>query len=209
MSASASAPARRSDQDDRKRPTLSQGLVGLGLALAIVVAAWFVGGQAGFDDIGEGGINRRFLPEVGEPAPDVMALDGTAGPVWLHDFKGQPVWLTFWGSWCPPCRSEMPEIQAAYEQLAPEGVILMAVSVNEPYQVSLAFAQSLGATFPILNVPDRDLIAEQYDVYNYPTHLFIDANGVVQKIIPGQLDEETAVAEGRALLATANNAASS
>jgi peroxiredoxin len=192
-----------------KKPDMRQAVVGLALALAIVVAAWFIGGRAGFGEIGEGGINRQFLPEVGEAAPDFVALDSTATGVWLHDFKGKPVWLTFWGSWCPPCRSEMPEIEAAYKQLAPEGLVLMAVSVDEPFDVSLAFAQALGATFPILNVPDRDLIADRYDVYNYPTHIFIDENGIVQKIIPGQLDTETALAEGRALLSRSTTASTS
>jgi len=200
MSTMATATRERDSGGDQKRPTLRQGLVGVGLALAIVAAAWFIGGQAGFDEIGGGGINRQFLPEVGEAAPDFVALDSTSTGVWLHDFKGKPVWLTFWGSWCPPCRVEMPEIEAAYQQLAPQGLVLMAVSVDEPYFVSLAFAQSLGATFPILNVPNRNLIADRYDVYNYPTHTLIDGNGIVQKIIPGQLDEETAVAAGLELL---------
>lgn len=192
---------KQSDPAPRQRVNRSQTVVGLGLAALIVAAAWFVGGRAGFEEIGQGGINRQFLPEVGEPAPDFMALDQTASGVWLHDFRGQPVWLTFWGSWCPPCRSEMPEIEAAYTQLAPDGLVLMAVSVDESYEESLAFARSLGATFPILNVRYRDLIVDRYDVYNYPTHIFIDENGIVQKIIPGQLDEATALAEGRALLA--------
>ncbi len=202
MGTSAPAAGNRPRSTERKKPTMSQALTGLGLALAIVAGAWFIGGRAGFDEIGEGGINRRFLPEVGEAAPDFVALDSTSTGVWLHDFKGQPVWLTFWGSWCPPCRVEMPEIEAAYQQLAPEGLVLMAVSVNEPYPVSLAFAQGLGATFPILNVPDRNLIADRYDVYNYPTHIFIDANGIVRDIFPGQLNEETALELGRRLLAT-------
>lgn len=201
MSAAARDTEQRSPSGDPRRPSLRQGVIGIAMALAIVGGAWFVGGQAGFDEIGEGGINRRFLPEVGEAAPDFVALDGTGTGVWLHDFKGQPVWLTFWGSWCPPCRVEMPEIEAAYQQLAPQGLVLMAVSVDERYEVSLAFAQALGATFPILNVFDRDLIADRYDVYNYPTHIFIDGNGIVQKIIPGQLNEETAVAAGTELLA--------
>jgi len=200
MTATAHAADKRPSAVDPKRPSLRQGLVGVAIALSIVVAAWFVGGQAGFDEIGEGGINRRFLPEVGEAAPDFVALDSTNTGVWLHDFKGQPVWLTFWGSWCPPCRAEMPEIERAYQQLAPQGLVLMAVSVNEPYNVSLAFAQGLGATFPILNVPRSDLIADRYDVYNYPTHIFIDGNGIVRKIIPGQLNEETAIAAGTELL---------
>lgn len=207
MSATARATRERDPAGDPKRPTLRQGLVGVGLALAIVAAAWFIGGRAGFDEIGEGGINRQFLPEVGEAAPDFVALDSTGSGVWLHDFKGQPVWLTFWGSWCPPCRVEMPEIEAAYKQLAPRGLALMAVSVDEPYQESLAFAQSLGVTFPILNIRFRDLVADRYDVYNYPTHIFIDGDGIVQKIIPGQLDEETAVAAGLELLASSGRTA--
>lgn len=200
MNATAQAADTRPSADDPRRPSVRQGVVGVAIALAIVAAAWFIGGRAGFDEIGEGGINRRFLPEVGEAAPDFVALDSTNTGVWLHDFKGQPVWLTFWGSWCPPCRAEMPEIERAYQRLAPRGLVLMAVSVNEPYDVSLAFAQGLGATFPILNVPRSDLIADRYDVYNYPTHIFIDGNGIVQKIIPGQLNEETAVAAGTELL---------
>ena len=209
LTKAAATPQAKGASAETKKPSTRQAVVGLSLALAIVVAAWFIGGRAGFDEIGEGGINRQFLPEVGEAAPDFVALDSTASGVWLHDFKGKPVWLTFWGSWCPPCRSEMPEIEAAYRQLAPEGLVLMAVSVDEPYEVSLAFAQGLGATFPILNVRYRELIADRYDVYNYPTHIFIDENGIVQKIIPGQLDEETALAEGRALLTSSTAASAS
>jgi peroxiredoxin len=184
----------------RKEGKLRQGLVGLGLALVIVLAAWWVGGRAGFDQIGQGGINHKFLPEVGEVAPDVMALDSSARGVWLSQFRGKPVWLTFWGSWCPPCRSEMPEIQAAYKQLQLQGVVLMAVSLDEPFEVAQEFAFVNGATFPVLNVPNRALIADRYDLYNVPTHLFIDASGVVRKIIAGPVDEETALAAAQTIL---------
>ena len=181
---------------------LRQGLVGLGLAAAIVLAAWWVGGRAGFDEIGRGGINQKFLPRVGEVAPDVMALDASRQPVYLSQFRGQPVWLTFWGSWCPPCRSEMPEIQRAYEQLAPQGVVLVAVSIDESLTESLEFATGAGATFPIYNVPLRQLIADKgYDLYNVPTHLFIDANGIVRQIIAGPVDEEAALAAAETILA--------
>ncbi len=175
-------------------------LVGLGLAVAIVVAAWWIGGRAGFDEIGSGGVNRKFLPRVGEVAPDVMALDAYQQPVWLSGFRGQPVWLTFWGSWCPPCRSEMPEIQQAYQQLAPQGVVLMAVSIDESLEVAAEYARKNGASYPVVNVPQRALIAPAYDLWNVPTHLFIDADGVVRAVVPGQLDAEMAVEHGESLL---------
>jgi cytochrome c biogenesis protein CcmG, thiol:disulfide interchange protein DsbE len=187
-------PARLADGRAR------QAAVGLGLALAIVLAAWWVGGRAGFDTIGEGGINRRFLPKVGEVAPDVMVLDANQQPVYLSQFRGQPVWLTFWGSWCPPCRSEMPEIQAAYEQLAPRGIVLMAVAIDEPLDVAIGFAAMNGGTFPIYSVPNRGLIADRYDLYNVPTHLFIDAGGVVRQIIAGPVDETSALEAAQTIL---------
>ncbi|HUG60999.1 MAG TPA: redoxin domain-containing protein [Methylomirabilota bacterium] len=172
------------------------------MAAAIVFAAWWMGGRAGFDEIGSGGVNRKFLPRVGEVAPDMMALDVYQQPVLLSQFRGQPVWLTFWGSWCPPCRSEMPEIQQAYVSLAPQGVVLMAVSIDESMQESQEFAAVAGATFPILNVPERWLIAERgYDLYNVPTHIFIDAGGVVRTIIAGPVDEDSAMAAAETILA--------
>ena len=70
-------------------------LIGLGLAAGIAGGAWAIGGRAGFDQIGKGGVNQRLLPKVGERAPDFMALDATERGVWLHDFAGKPVWLSF------------------------------------------------------------------------------------------------------------------
>jgi peroxiredoxin len=197
------ATAQAAGTKSKSGPTESrtrQAAVGLGLALAIVFAAWWIGGRAGFDQIGEGGINRRFLPKVGEVAPDVMVLDTNQQPVYLSRFRGQPVWLTFWGSWCPPCRSEMPEIQSAYQQLAPQGIALIAVAIDEPLDVAIGFAAINGATFPIYSVPDRGLIADRYDLYNVPTHLFIDADGVVRKIIAGPVDEASALAAAQTIL---------
>ncbi|MDQ3693744.1 MAG: redoxin domain-containing protein, partial [Chloroflexota bacterium] len=83
----------------RRLVTIGLGLV---LAVALVVGAWFVGGQQGFDQIGRGGINSRLLPRVGEPAPDFFTVLGDGEVVLLSDYRGQPVWLNFWGSWCPP-----------------------------------------------------------------------------------------------------------
>src|SRR5688572_16084959 len=94
----------------------SRVVVSVVLALAIVLGAWFVTGRQGFDSLGQGGVNQRLLPKAGEPAPDVTVTDILGNQVSLSDLQGKAVWLNFWGSWCPPCRAEMPEIQAAFEQ---------------------------------------------------------------------------------------------
>lgn len=175
-------------------------LLGLGVALAIVVAAVYVGGRENFEAIGQGGANRQLLPKVGETAPDFLAWDLAGRPVKLSDFRGQPVWLNFWGSWCPPCRAEMPDIQAAYEQLAPQGLTLLAISVDESALDAAAFAALNDATFTILSDPNRLGTGPSYPILNFPTHLFIDRDGTVRSVVLADMDVETAVAQGTAVL---------
>ena len=99
----------------------TQAIAGLAIAVAILALAWFVAGRQGLSDVGKGGINTSLLPKVGEEAPDFVAISPEGEVVHLSDFRGQPVWLNFWGSWCPPCRAEMPDIQTAYEELQAAG----------------------------------------------------------------------------------------
>src|SRR5581483_9054569 len=115
---SASRPAASPEPAPSRRNTIISGVV---IALAIVAAAWWFGGRAGFQSIGQGGVNARLLPKVGDVAPDFETSDALGNRVRLSDFRGHPVWLMFWGSWCPPCRAEFPDVVAAYKRLAPEG----------------------------------------------------------------------------------------
>ena len=128
-------------------------MLGVITAIAIVAAAWYVGAQRGGDQAGQGGVNRTQLPKAGEPAPDLVALDADGEPVILSQFCGQPVWLNFWGFWCPPCRSEMPEMQAVYERLAPQGLVVLAVSLDESVADAVRYAERNGATYLVAGDP--------------------------------------------------------
>ena len=178
----------------------TQIALGLGVALAIVVGAWIVAGRAGLESIGQGGVNQRLLPKVGEVAPDFETEDVFGNRVRLSQFRGRPVWLNFWGSWCPPCRAEFPDIQRAYEQLEPEGLQLLAISLDEPPLAAAAYAGQNRATFLVLSDPDRADTGAAYPIYNCPTHVFIDADGVVRSIVLEDMDVEQALREGRAVI---------
>lgn len=198
----ASSPGVGSTQGGaRSRST--QIVVGLVLAVAIVAAAWFISEQAGFDSIGQGGINQQLLPKVGDVAPDFVTSDVFGNPVQLSQFRGHPVWLMFWGSWCPPCRAEFPEVQRAYEQLEPEGLRLLGVSVRESPLDAATYAARNGATWLVLSDPDERDTGEAYPLYNVPTHMFIDADGIVRSIVISDMNEELALEHGRALFAPA------
>jgi len=167
--------------------------MGLAIAAAILVGAWFVAGQAGLDTVGQGGINQQLLPKIGEEAPDFTAVGLNGAIVSLSDFRGKPVWINFWGSWCPPCRAEMPDIQTAYEELGPQGLVLLAVSLGDKPSEAAAFAEKNGVTFTILLDPDRTLTSEPYPIYNFPTHIFVDGDGIVRNIVLSEMSVDQAL----------------
>jgi thiol-disulfide isomerase/thioredoxin len=189
----------------------------LAVALGIVATAWFVGERQGWTEIGQGGINAKLLPKVGEPAPELFTMSTDGQPVLLSRLRGEPVWINFWGSWCPPCRAEMPDIQRAYETLAPQGVIVLSIAMRESPEDALRYRDSVGATFPVYIDPNRltsmidadeqpDLAAQlarmtqDWQIANFPTHIFIDRDGIIQDIVLAQMTYEEAVAHGEAIL---------
>lgn len=187
---------RQAPAPDRKL----QAVVGLAIALAIVVAAWFVGGRAGWDQIGQGGGYQSVLPKVGDPAPDFLTEDVFGTPVRLSDFAGQPVWLMFWGSWCPPCRAEFPDIVAAYDEVQAKGVAMLGVSLREPPLAAAAYAGQNKARFLVLSDPDEADTGAAYPIFNFPTHIFIDESGTVQKIVLSEMSTDQALANAASIL---------
>jgi peroxiredoxin len=182
-------------------------IVGLAVAALIVAAALAIGSRSGWDSIGSGGINQRLLPKVGEVAPDFETEDLFGNRVRLSQFRGQPVWLMFWGSWCPPCRAEFPDIQAAYAQLEPEGLRMLGVSLRESPVDAAAYAAANGATFLVLSDPDERDTGAAYPIFNFPTHIFIDRDGVIRSIVLEDMDTEQAIGEAERLLDTSRSEA--
>lgn len=172
-----------------------QAWAGLAVGLAIVSIAWLIGGSAGWDQIGRGGGFRTLLPKVGDTAPDFLTEDVFGNPVRLSDFRGQPVWLMFWGSWCPPCRAEFPDIQAAYAEVQPKGVALLGISLRESALAAGSYAGQNGATFTVLSDPDEADTGAAFPIANFPTHIFIDGDGVIRSVVLQSMNTERALAE--------------
>jgi peroxiredoxin len=128
-------------------------------------------------------------PTVGHPAPDftLTSLDGSVFT--LSELRGKPVVLNFWATWCPPCRAEMPELQAASERLAGEVAIIGVNQGENPQQVR-GFIEPLGFTFP-MPLDERIDVSRQYLVRNLPTTFFIDRDGVIRYAQIGPLTEAT------------------
>jgi cytochrome c biogenesis protein CcmG, thiol:disulfide interchange protein DsbE len=115
-------------------------------------------------------------------------------------FRGHPVWLNFWGSWCPPCRAEMPDIEAAYEELQPRGLVWIAVSLNEPATQAAEFAARNHASILIASDPDRSDTGAAYPIANFPTHILIDKNGIVREVLIAAQSKEGIVEHAQKVL---------
>lgn len=125
-------------------------------------------------------------PASGFPAPDFTVTDQDGNIYGLNTFRGHPILLNFWASWCPPCRAEMPAMQEVYEQYQAQGFIILAVNstIQDDPEQAAAFFQELGLTFPLLM--DRDGAAtRKYQVRSLPTSFFIDPEGIIQEVVIG------------------------
>jgi thiol-disulfide isomerase/thioredoxin len=110
-------------------------------------------------------------------------------PINLEDYHGQVVMLNFWATWCPPCRAEMPTIEAVYDVYKDQGFEVLAINVSEPASLVVPFVEEHQLSFPIVMDPNREL-QRQYNVNSYPTSIFISPDGEIvarhEGIISGQ-----------------------
>ncbi len=123
--------------------------------------------------------------ELDELAPDFRLTDLDGRVVMLSDFRGKTVVLNFWASWCPPCREEMPEFQALWDERGAEGsddLVVLAVNFLRDDSVSAAtnFIQANDFTFPVIFDTTRGEVAQRYGVRGLPATFFIDRNGIVR-----------------------------
>lgn len=119
-------------------------------------------------------------------APDfeLETLDG--GELRLTDFRGQVVLLNLWASWCPPCRAEMPAIQALYTKYQGQDLAVLAVHMTHQDSIpaAQAFVEELGLTFPVL-LDRTGLVANLYRMRALPSTFIIDGEGVIREVVIG------------------------
>jgi cytochrome c biogenesis protein CcmG/thiol:disulfide interchange protein DsbE len=145
--------------------------------------------------VGAGWLVRdRFLPvDVGSSAPQVRAADMAGRPVELDGLRGQVVLLNIWATWCPPCRAEMPSMERLHRQLGPEGLKIVAVSIDRnPGETDAdgreggdvpAFLREYGLTFTVWRQPSGE-VGRAYRTTGVPESFLIDRRGkIVKKVI--------------------------
>lgn len=122
--------------------------------------------------------NRRYQSALIEkPAPDFTLRDLKGNQVSLSDFRGQPVVLNFWATWCSPCRVEIPHLDALYTKYKNQGLVVLGMNTETDYMKVKRFAEPRISYIVLL---DGGTQAQGYEVSGIPCTYYIDRKGIIQ-----------------------------
>jgi thiol-disulfide isomerase/thioredoxin len=119
------------------------------------------------------------------PAFDLKDPDGR--PVRLADFRGKPLIVNFWATWCPPCREEMPSMQRALDLLSNDEIGLIAINVGEDADTISQFLANARLKLPVL-LDETSGVVMRYPVRGLPTTFVVDAEGRLAYVVTGGRD---------------------
>jgi len=131
-------------------------------------------------------------PQVGSLAPEINLPNLEGNYISLNSYRGEPVLLNFWATWCGPCRAEMPHLQAIYNEWTDKGLVLLTVDVGESITIARNFMQENGFTMPVL-VDSSRVILDRYQITGIPTTYFIDKDGIIQEKRVGSFPDKQTI----------------
>jgi thiol-disulfide isomerase/thioredoxin len=141
----------------------------------------------------------------GTPAPEIDLPTLEGGRVKLSALRGHPVVVTFWGTWCPPCRVEFPELVAAHQKYREAGLEVLAVNQRDQELRTSdvqAFVKEFSVEFTVA-LDSRGRSRRSYRLIALPTTVFIDSAGIIQEVHMGPINRNE-LARGLAMILPAN-----
>jgi thiol-disulfide isomerase/thioredoxin len=127
--------------------------------------------------------------QPGKPAPEIDLPRLQGGQVKLSALRGHPVVVTFWGTWCPPCKVEFPELVAAHRKYREAGLEVIAVNQRDQEIRTAdveAFVKQYKVEF-IVAMDQRGKSRRSYRLIGLPTTVFIDASGIIRQVNSGPI----------------------
>ncbi|AQQ53656.1 thiol-disulfide oxidoreductase ResA [Planococcus lenghuensis] len=132
---------------------------------------------------------EKNVLRVGDKAPEFALTDLDGNEHRLSEYRGEGVFLNFWGTWCKPCAREMPAINSQYEVFKDQGVNVLAVNIDQSEFEVQSYADRYGMTFPVA-IDESKSVMEAYSVVPLPTTVLINSEGIVTDIITREMTEE-------------------
>lgn len=158
------------------------------LLLMIVVVLLLLPGNSPADSQASG------PAQIGKTLEDFSLKDVNGKTVSLSDYGGKSVLINTWATWCPPCKAEMPDLQAYYQAHRTEDFVILAINAGESASQAAAFADQTGLSFPVLLDPEVNFI-NSLGIRSFPTSILVGPDGVVKTIHVGMFTPQALEAE--------------
>lgn len=129
------------------------------------------------------------LLQLGDQAPDFALTDLNGNEHQLSDYRGQGVFVNFWGTWCKPCEKEFPLMEKQYQVYKDLGVQILAVNIAQSDFEVRRYAEQKNLTFPVV-IDKTKSVMEGYNIKPLPTTILVNPEGKIVKIITGEMTEE-------------------
>lgn len=157
-----------------------KSLIAFFLLITVALGGWFFlhyqqqeSGQT------PGKLSKQDLltPIREKPFAPSFELSDDKGEVYsLSDFRGKPVIINFWATWCPPCRAELPSMNRAWEKVKDQGIEMVAINVGEDAETVITFQKDHPIDFHVLLDPSGETMS-QWPIKGLPTTFVIDKEG--------------------------------
>jgi thiol-disulfide isomerase/thioredoxin len=128
-------------------------------------------------------------PPQPRPFPSLQLYDLRGGSQDLKSMLGRATVVNFWATWCGPCRQELPELQRLYNELAGQGVVVLAVNIDSPRELVKPFFERANLTLPLYFLDEET--EATIGIRSLPTTVLLDAQGMVVNIWGGYSRGET------------------
>lgn len=168
--------------DKKKKKILIRGSILAILLLTIVYITFSTGKQ-----------EKKEALVVGLEAPDFEVVDLEGNIFRLSDYRGKGVVLNFWGTWCKPCKREFPTMERQYKHFDEQGVKLIAINNDQTDLEVQTYVKNMDMTFQVAIDKTRSIL-NAYNVVPLPTTILINQEGIVEKVITGEMTEAQIIA---------------
>ncbi|MCS0824799.1 thiol-disulfide oxidoreductase ResA [Cytobacillus firmus] len=134
-------------------------------------------------------VNQKV--KASDEAPDFILskLDEETETIKLSDLRGKAVLLNFWGSWCGPCKREMPAIEEAYNQYKNQNFEVITINIEESDFTVTNFLETNNLSLPVV-MDKTGEVYDAYGVYTLPASFFLNPDGTVNRVYEGEMTKE-------------------
>jgi len=126
--------------------------------------------------------------EMNYPAPELTLTDIQNISHSLADYRGQVVLVNLWATWCPPCKAEMPTLEAYYQKYKTEDFVVIAINDGDPTPDVIQFVEDYKLTFPVWLDPTYIATEQSFKTLNLPSSFVIDREGIVRLQWVGEIN---------------------